>query len=378
MTILTSYTSATYKAQIRSSVENGFKQIYSGTSTESGQRAAKNLVAKWFGSAAAETVRMVKDKAEINALVGDFFDDPSRKQVFDVWTFDQSAKADPAKSPLVQKAEALRAAKPDAKDAAPEVTEEQPRRAEWDAVRETINQITFAGRMFVRGQVKLGMLLAGLKKAHQTNNGGGRGGDRQSMGRICPLIPWEKIVLQETGFSRRSGDEFIRLYEATKVKLKKAKTLKLPAGLSKDAIVLFQSENALALTDQQWTKVDELIGTLTTGETQASLMQEIGIIAKPKAMPKKIGGKDDEEEEPTAGQLAFHFFEAWVSPFINARTNPDFKKLLYALPVHSDSEHPISVASLKAEIRAMLADLEEAEQSNAKPAKGRTVEVSPT
>jgi hypothetical protein len=245
----------------------------------------------------------------------------------------------------------------------------QPRRSEWDAVRDTVNQITIAGRMFVRGQVKLGMLLAGLKKAHGIKNGG----DRKSDGRICQLIAWDKLVTQETGFSRRSGDEFIRLYEATKTKLKKASTLSLPE-VSKDALVLFQSENALALTPEQWTQVDDLIGTLTTGETQSSLMQELGIVAKPKPMPK--GGKQNGSEpnqEETAGQLAFLFFSTVAEPLVNARTNPDYKKLLYALPLYSDSEHPLSLATLEAEFRAALADIADAKQAAAKPAKGRII-----
>lgn len=250
-----------------------------------------------------------------------------------------------------------------------ELTTEQPRRPEWDAVRETVNQIAFAGRMFVRGQVKLGMLLAGLKKAHGVHAGQPKKNSAES----AKYLPWDKIVQEETGFSRRSGDEFIRLYDAAKTKLKNTKTLKLPAGLAKDAIVLFQTENALALTDAQWLQVDELIGTLTTGETQASLMQELGIVAKPKAMPKKTGGKEDEETELTAGELAFHFFEAMASPLINARTNPDYKKLLYALPVTSDSEHPLSLATIEAECRALLADITDAKQASATPAKGRVI-----
>lgn len=88
MTILTSFTSATYKAQIRSTVANGFRQIYTGTCTEGAKRAATNLVAKYFGDNAAATVRQVKDPAEIKSLVGKFFDDPKRKQIFDIWTFD--------------------------------------------------------------------------------------------------------------------------------------------------------------------------------------------------------------------------------------------------------------------------------------------------
>ncbi len=272
----------------------------------------------------------------------------------------------PAKLPIEALADKVTAERA----ADPEVTTEQPKRPEWEAVRETVAQITFHGRMFVRGQVKLGMLLAGLKKAQ----GIARGGDHKSNGRICPLIPWDKLVTEETGFSRRSGDEFIRLYDAAKAKLKKSKTLKLPAGLAKDAIVLFQSENALALTDEQWIKVDELIGTLTTGETQASLLAELGIVPKPAAMPKPKGGKD-EEEEPTAGQLAFHFFEAMASPLINARTSPDYLKLLHALPLTSTEEHPLSLATLEAEARAMLADIENVKQATAKPARGKVIEA---
>ena len=249
-----------------------------------------------------------------------------------------------------------------------ELTYEQPRRSDWDAVRETVAQITFAGRMFVRGQVKLGMLLSGLKKAHGVQ----RGGDQKSNARICPSIPWAQIVKDETGFSRQSGDEFIRLYEATKVKLKKATTLNLPEDLAKDAIVLFQTENALALTDAQWSQVDDLIGTLTSGETQVSLLQQLGVVASPAKMPTKTGTKD-KTDEPTAGQLAFHFFDGVAAPLINARTNPDYKLYLLALPLHSDAENPLSLATLKAEARALIADIEEAEQANAKPAKGKVI-----
>lgn len=289
-------------------------------------------------------------------------------------------------SPLVAKAEALKAeaaaalipaAEPEPtgtrynpETGLVELTHEQPRRSDWDAVRETVAQITFAGRMFVRGQVKLGMLLSGLKKAHGVKEGRPAKNSPDS----GKLIPWAQIVKDETGFSRQSGDEFIRLFEATKVKLKKAATLDLPEDLAKDAIVLFQTENALALTDAQWTQVDDLIGTLTSGETQASLLQQLGVVARPAKMPVKTGTKD-KPEEPTAGQLAFHFFDGVAAPLINARTNPDYKLYLLALPLHSSAENPLSLATLKAEARALIADIEEAEQTNAKPAKGKVIEA---
>lgn len=87
MIILTSYTSATYKAQIRSAPETGFRQLYTGTCTAGPHQAARNLVEKNFGPAAGQSVRQLRDAEEIKRLVGKFFDDPKRKQVFDIWTF---------------------------------------------------------------------------------------------------------------------------------------------------------------------------------------------------------------------------------------------------------------------------------------------------
>lgn len=252
------------------------------------------------------------------------------------------------------------------------LTNSSPRLPEWDAVRETVSQITLAGRLYLRGQVKLGMLLSELKKSHGVH----RGQPKKNSTESGEYLPWATIVKQETGFSRQSGDEFIRLFEASKAKLKKSNTLQLPAG-AQDAIVLFQGESALTLTEDQWISVDELIGSLTTGETQSSLMQELGMIAKPKPMPKGRTNPDSQgtPDEETAGQLAFMFFEAVAAPLINARTNPDYKKLLYAMPLYSDSEHPLSLATLEAEFRAALADIEDAKQASAKPVKGKVIDA---
>lgn len=92
MTILTHQTSGTNKAQIRSSLDRGFRPVYMATCTESECRAAKNVVLKNYGYAASQTVRQVTDAAEIKSLVGDFFKDPKRKQVFNVWTFNPQAR----------------------------------------------------------------------------------------------------------------------------------------------------------------------------------------------------------------------------------------------------------------------------------------------
>lgn len=252
-----------------------------------------------------------------------------------------------------------------------EVTDAQPRNPAWDAARDTAAQLRTMGRLYLRGRTRLGMILAQLKQEH-CRVGAGR--PKKNSPDSGELIPWNELVQQETGYSRQSADVFIRLFEATKAKLKNSKKLAIPSAVKKDALVLFQSENPLSLTEAQWEIVDQVIASLTDGETEATLMQELGIIPKPKAMPKGGAEKNPSTStQSTAGQLAFHFCEAFVAPLINARTSPDYEKMLMALPTTSTEEQPLSLATLEAEARALIADIERVKSSTIKPAKGRTI-----
>lgn len=293
----------------------------------------------------------------------------------------RSSRIKPMESKLEKFAQAARekllkangkSSQPSTTDSQPEITTESPKDPRWDTAREISEQLRLCGRLYLRGQVRLGMVLSGLKKEFGITKGK-RPSTSPDSGEV---LSWPELVKRETGYSRQSCDEFIRLYEATKAKLKTAKKLDLPAPAKKDAIVLFQAENPLTLSDQQWSLVDQVIGTLTTGETQASLMQELGIVAKPKPMPTAPPAGKKTDDDHTAGQLAFHFFDAVASQLINARTNPDYQKMLLSLPPESDEEHPLSLATLEAEARALIADIEEVKRftaSAAKPARGRTI-----
>lgn len=250
------------------------------------------------------------------------------------------------------------------------VTTAQPRNPAWDTAREVADQIRAAGRLFLRGQVRLGMILTGLKKEHGIQHGGNRKNQVPDSG-TCSLT-WPQIVEQETGYSRQSADVFMRLFEASKAKLKTSKKLNLPASAKKDALVLFKAENPLTLTPAQWEQVDEVIASLTDGETQASLMQDLGILPAPKAMPVKKGD-NNKKEETTAGQLAFHFFDGLGGALISTRTNPDYLQMLHALPLESTEECQLSLTTLENETRALLHDIEKIKSQTAKTAKGRTI-----
>ncbi|WAC21008.1 hypothetical protein OVA24_06380 [Luteolibacter sp. SL250] len=251
-----------------------------------------------------------------------------------------------------------------------EVTTDAPKDPAWDAVRETTRQMAGHGRMFLRCQVRIGMLLSNLKKAHGYHPGQPKKNSPDS----GEYLPWPDLVKRESGYSRQSADVFIQLYEATIKKLKTGKKLDLPAEAKKQALAIFRTESALTLTEEQWQTVDSVISSATDGETQKSLLQHLKLVPEPQAMPK--GGKTPgaEPEQVTAGQLAFHFFGAVAAPLINARSNPDYKKLLMALPTDSTEEAPISLSTLEAEFRSVLADIEEIKTANLRAARGRTVD----
>ena len=250
-----------------------------------------------------------------------------------------------------------------------EVTDAAPRDPAWDAARETADQIRTAGRLFLRGQVRLGMLLAAKKKEHGITNGKRPSTSADS----AKVLTWPELVEQETGYSRRSADVFISLFDRTKTKLKTAKKLALPGVAKKDALVLFQVENPLTLTPDQWAAVDQVIASLTDGETQASLMQELGILPKPKPMPKNKGGGGGADQDQTAGQLAFDFFYKLGSALIETRTSPFYQKLLLCLPIESTKEGEISLTTLEAEALAIVADIQRTKSQTAKQAKGKTI-----
>ena len=79
-----------------------------------------------------------------------------------------------------------------------------------------------------------------------------------------------------------------------------------------------------------------MISSLCDGETQASLMRELGVVPTPAAPP--AGPKKKADGKLTNEQLAFDFFDGPASAIIRARAAKDYKKLLYMLPATTDHE----------------------------------------
>lgn len=236
----------------------------------------------------------------------------------------------------------------------------------WDTLRAGIAQVKSIGKTYLMGQCWLGWQLTALKKQHQAN-GGGWGGNRKSSRQVGDLKPWSELVRDETGLSDRTADRFIKLFEATLAKLKRTKG----ALIGKAALLAFEREDPLSVLQDDANELREIIASLCDGETQGSLMAELGIVPKV-TIPTNPGG-ERKKLDCSAGQLAFFFFETIAAPMISARMNPDYKMMLLSLPMHPTEEIPVSLVTLEAETRAMLADIEEAKATHAKAARGRTL-----
>jgi hypothetical protein len=98
LTILTSTSPKSTKATIHGPIELGFKRKFQRTSGVTSrdlsieESTARDLITKFYTPAAAASLRQITDPQEIRELVGDHFQDPQRKQLFNVWTFNPRAR----------------------------------------------------------------------------------------------------------------------------------------------------------------------------------------------------------------------------------------------------------------------------------------------
>ena len=244
-----------------------------------------------------------------------------------------------------------------------QVNQEPAKDPAWDGIRQTIAAVRAAGRAYLFGQAWLGWQLATLKKEFGVREGR----PSKNSAKLAELKSWSAIVKAECGLSARTADRFITLFSATQAKLKRKKKGQ-PANPG--ALALFKSENPLALPPEQREALQDVIASLCDGETQASLMQELGVVPKPILPPQ---GPKQRGEKPSLEQLAFDFFEAMTAPLINARAAKDYKKLLYSLPAVTDEEGKVSLIFLRDETAAMLDDINEALAKHAKPAKAKPI-----
>jgi len=233
----------------------------------------------------------------------------------------------------------------------------------WETIRQTILAVRSAGRLYLFGQCWLGWQLATLKKHYRVREGR----PTKNSANLAEFQTWPEIVRNETGFSDRTADRFIQLFDAVQAKCKRlARSDKTSPAAEK--LALFRDSNPLDLPPDQREALQEIIASLCDGETQAHLMRELAVLPPPNLPP--VGPKTrSKEPDLTPQQLAFAFFDHPVNVIMTTRACRDYQNLLHCLPVTTTEDGKVSLVLLRAEIAAMLEDIESAIAKQAKPAK---------
>ena len=229
----------------------------------------------------------------------------------------------------------------------------------WQDARNTLAAVKLHARLFLAGQVILGMQLQAIKKALGFKNGGDR---RSECQRGTLIQTWEDHLKAELGITKRTAYRFERLAEAARTKMKKL-------GGQKHALALLNTSPA-DLDEENRKVLETLVHKITDGQTQKSLLEDLTLV---KTHTKGNGGHnpgDDNDEEESAEQLAFAFFRPFVSQLAEMRINKTFDHSLAALPTHGDEEtQSPGLLDLKNHLQATLHEVEQTLKSKKKSKK---------
>lgn len=225
---------------------------------------------------------------------------------------------------------------------------------DWTRARAILQGIKTLVRMTLAGQVMLGHELQTLKVELGF---AGRGGDRskpkdsvlKSLNRT-----WEQWCNAELGISPDGADNFIKCFEAAKLRVKKH-------GGQTKLLGLMETHPA-KLTKEDSDLLGGMVDRLLHGETQRALLDELKIFKKAStttggdtsASKKKV-------QELAAEQLAFAFFGKATSSITklekhvqNLRVAPDYEGFLHTLPLHREGPDGLSLHGLKITLETAL------------------------
>jgi hypothetical protein len=234
----------------------------------------------------------------------------------------------------------------------------------WQGIRDGLACLRSLSRCGLHLQAIIGFHLASLKKAHGISAG--------NPSRKAQAAPekWADILKRETGLSRETGNRFIRLADAVVAKLKRIRPgAKQFTIIPRDRAIHILTTSPADLDPDLRDQLHDLIASVCDGETQASILREIGVLPGPRTMPESPGGRKNRDHIP-AGEAAQLFFESILASAVNARSTSGYRDMLTALPPEGEG---VTLASLESELRAILEDIAAIKSATLRPAKGRTI-----
>lgn len=206
---------------------------------------------------------------------------------------------------------------------------------EWTLARVLLADLKSATRRSLSAQVLLGKELKRLKNRLGSSRGANKGGPMAQFGPSAQT--WANLCQEELDLPKTSADRYIQCFEAalTRAKARKAK--------EPEACLLLEVP-AVAMTGDEVEKLANFIDQLVDHDTQAGLLEELGIGRKSDTSTK--GGKNStskDQKEPvqlTMDAWAVTLFReipkeiaALEKTIFSTKDHPDYKLLLQQLPV---------------------------------------------
>ena len=238
---------------------------------------------------------------------------------------------------------------------------------DWSRARAMLSGIKTMVRMTLAAQVMLGLELQTLK-VELGFCGSGRRKERPNDSVFKSLNrTWEQWCKAELGISPDGADNFISLYEAAKLRIKKH-------GGQPKLLSLVETHPS-KFTKQDSDLLSGMVDKLCFGETQKSLLEELRIYKRSETTTGGNTSTGKKKGELPVEQLAFAFFsKAAVTvtklekDVSNLLVSPDYQGYLHSLPLHRSGPDGLSLHSLKitlesalkGDLQKMLADVEAA------------------
>lgn len=239
--------------------------------------------------------------------------------------------------------------------------------------RKLIESIKLHTSRSIVGQVVLGLYLKELQSAL----GYSRGGDRKSNGKVCRLTEmgpsiailngmartWEEWITKELGMPDRSARHLMQLAYAVRQRLKSA-------GGSESVLRL--TENA---DPEAQEKVIELVRKVTDGETQASLLEDLGIYKRRVTLQGGAVATVQTDEDPALVSARYEqqLLELYCKPIVQLQRtlrSEDSEKALWVMPLSASDDKKPSLMQLEGILKM---ELDRISQIRAKRERGESM-----
>lgn len=218
--------------------------------------------------------------------------------------------------------------------------------SEWSRCRGLLADLKSATRRSLSAQVLLGKELLLLKKKLGFEGSGRRPKEKPQSAVF--VRNFRQCCEEELGISDDSGNRWIACFEAA---LKRAKARK---SKEPEACRLLEIP-AAELTGDELEKLAACVDQLVDGETQAGLLEELGIV---KPSSKTTGGDTSEFQTPprhlTLGEWATETFQKIPREFdklereiFRIKDAPEYRLLLLELPIDSPDDGAASLMGIK-------------------------------